>query len=66
MPNFVHAISGRSFEQHPTVDMADVRKIGKLRNDNLRVAVHQAFLSDLTDSVKQPSSCEIYKTNLLL
>jgi len=58
LPKFVHAISGRELEQHRTVDMADVRKVGKLRNDNLRVAVHQAFLSDLTDSVKQPSSYE--------
>ena len=33
LPKFVHAISGRELEQQHTVDMADVRKVGKLRND---------------------------------
>ena len=58
LPNLVHAISGRDFEQHQTVDMSATRKIGESRNGSLREAVHQAFLSDLTESVKQPSSYE--------
>jgi hypothetical protein len=58
LPNLVHAISGRDFEQHQKVDMSVTRKIGESRNGSLREAVHQAFLSDLTESVKQPSSYE--------
>ena len=58
LPNLVHAISGRDFEQHQTVDMSATRKLGESRNESLREAVHQAFLSDLTESVKQPSSYE--------